>query len=961
MYKRIFIIISLLLFSASISPQNIHALTQPKITPISVRVDKINPFIEIASPFNNSVVDAIRTDIDVNYSAGKLVATRDNAHSSLNNTKYFGNIRSILLYMNDTLIDKTQVERENAKEGSYTFGVDLSQFKDGDEVSFQAFTYGIDMIRLLDKFKKNNYSKQIAQQFLKIYPSSAQSREITVHIIKGVGLVKQPNSKFIVKTEDGARFPVNQFILNLKEGFSRTDAENIANSVNGRIVGEIPEIALYQIEVMVDSVGELDDVMQSLFQNSIIESVSKNYQISSIDVDSDLAHLAVTQPNNIRAYDKIKIREAWEYIGSLNSHQNLNDIVVGVVDTGADRNHPEFEGVDLGTLKGVLRDYDEDPDGHGTGVVGIIGANNWIEGHSYREPEMNGVLSGVTGITGKYRFEVWPGLNHGMSLINAISNSIKKGSKVVNLSLTLRKCSTLPIEKKLFYSCASDNDFESWSGIFTELFSKHQNNILFVIGAGNEGVDSSNNTPANILLYNTIVVASSDLNDNRSKWFIGGLSESNYGNISIAAPGSDVYIPKSGGGYKLGNGTSFAAPMVSGVAAMLFALDPNVANENKLTPRKVKNIIVTTGDNITTDKPISGKRLNAEKAVCAVINCQTTSKLISDHFDGNSLNNETWQSYTNNGTINVADSFVSLSANNPLNTFPYVHTKLNPFPEIGDFSAKIVMQYLTADTNGAGLEFDRGIPVNGHPNYDNVGVDPLLVIWQDKGPNAVQNKLRAYLNDQIVWSSNGFDFNKHTIVLKYINGKASISIDGGPYSAEVETSRPTSIWFGNASKAGIDNWSSLKIDQIKVSQPSEEESVFHDSLHSEMLVLDLYEINQIGNTQIIPSTDGLHLKLAGNNTGSEFHAGINSKLTVKGDFEAYFDFKLVNWPDHSGARLGMVSAILGGVERVSFTEKDHNGQENYLIHFIGKEPSGFTPTTDTTGKLKFKRVVNTLT
>lgn len=70
---------------------------------------------------------------------------------------------------------------------------------------------------------------------------------------------------------------------------------------------------------------------------------------------------------------------------------------------------------------------------------------------------------------------------------------------------------------------------------------------------------------------------------------------SNYGHLDITAPGEDVFIPriyKSGSSwnytYEPRNGTSFSAPIVAGVAAMILSINPNLSNE------EVKKILCKT-------------------------------------------------------------------------------------------------------------------------------------------------------------------------------------------------------------------------------------------------------------------------------------------------------------------------------------------------------------------------------
>jgi serine protease len=105
-----------------------------------------------------------------------------------------------------------------------------------------------------------------------------------------------------------------------------------------------------------------------------------------------------------------------------------------------------------------------------------------------------------------------------------------------------------------------------------------------VVAAGNDASDSGNSTPANC--EGVIVVAA----HTRS----GELADySNFGDgVDISAPGSDVLSTHNDGlidpgadAYRYASGTSMATPHVSGVAALLYSVDP------ELTPDQVERII----------------------------------------------------------------------------------------------------------------------------------------------------------------------------------------------------------------------------------------------------------------------------------------------------------------------------------------------------------------------------------
>jgi hypothetical protein len=140
--------------------------------------------------------------------------------------------------------------------------------------------------------------------------------------------------------------------------------------------------------------------------------------------------------------------------------------------------------------------------------------------------------------------------------------------------------------------------------------------ILMVIGAGNHSLDVSTNlrlfgsVTAKGSLSNVIVVGGIGLDDNR--WTSNSFG-SNYGFIDIAAPAHRILVPTTtadpnavqaedprnpaNSEYAFVSGTSFAAPFVSGAAALLFAMN------NNLTPAGVKNLLVNNALPVYVDLP----------------------------------------------------------------------------------------------------------------------------------------------------------------------------------------------------------------------------------------------------------------------------------------------------------------------------------------------------------------------
>jgi subtilisin family serine protease len=92
----------------------------------------------------------------------------------------------------------------------------------------------------------------------------------------------------------------------------------------------------------------------------------------------DLENLRSQDSFLTKAYDVIKVQNTWEFLK--NSAVNLSPVRIGIVDTGVDMGHQEFNNpkVDFGSSATTALIDSDAPKGHGTQVAGIIGANNVV-------------------------------------------------------------------------------------------------------------------------------------------------------------------------------------------------------------------------------------------------------------------------------------------------------------------------------------------------------------------------------------------------------------------------------------------------------------------------------------------------------------------------------------------------------------------------------------------------------
>jgi subtilisin family serine protease/PKD repeat protein len=344
---------------------------------------------------------------------------------------------------------------------------------------------------------------------------------------------------------------------------------------------------------------DLKKLIPLVSQNPSVEYAEPNYILHVQGFPNDPKFPQQWSLNNtgISGAD-IDAPEAWDA-----THDS--DVAVGIIDTGIDYTHPDLvENIwkNPGEIVGNGIDDDDngyvddvygwdfvnednnpyDDHGHGTHVAGIIGASG-----------NNGI--GITGIAWNVKVAALKFLNFNGTgttedAIEAIQYANVTGFKITN---------------------------NSWGGsvfsqsLYDAIYGTHVQGNLFIAAAGNQGanMDLTPAYPGAYDLPNIISVASTDSND-------GKASNSNYGQTSVdlGAPGVGIYstVPIPGcvlcdpTGYKVLNGTSMAAPHVSGFAALLWSRDSGASN------LEIKNFILSTTDPINSleGKTVTGGRLN---------------------------------------------------------------------------------------------------------------------------------------------------------------------------------------------------------------------------------------------------------------------------------------------------------------------------------------------------------------
>ncbi|MCX4769420.1 type VII secretion-associated serine protease mycosin [Streptomyces sp. NBC_01285] len=220
---------------------------------------------------------------------------------------------------------------------------------------------------------------------------------------------------------------------------------------------------------------------------------------------------------------------------------------VAVIDTGVDDTNPQLTsavdasaGADL--LPGGGTDGTVDQVGHGTKVAGIIAARpRGGTGFVGLAPE-------ATIIPIRQNDEKNSGKDTTMAA--AIDHAIAKGAEVINIS----QDTTRPLTED--------------SVLGRAVARAIGRDIVVVASAGNDGMDGRPKRTYPAAFDGVLAVAASDRNNERAPFSQAG------GFVGVAAPGVDIVSTVPGNGQCTDNGTSFSAPYVTGVAALMRAKYP---------------------------------------------------------------------------------------------------------------------------------------------------------------------------------------------------------------------------------------------------------------------------------------------------------------------------------------------------------------------------------------------------
>lgn len=361
------------------------------------------------------------------------------------------------------------------------------------------------------------------------------------------------------------RDSINQFVpgrvlVKFHDNILPAHARNIIAALGARDADEIPNIGVHIL-----------DLPYEANETAFVQAFQARSEVEYAELDRVVEPADVT-PNDPWYIDewhltKISAPTAWS------TTTGSSSVIIAILDSGVDGTHPDLAPKMVPGWDVYNNNSDtSDTGGHGTTVAGTAAAagNNGI-----------GVASVAWGCKiMPVRIVDSSGYTSYSLLANGLTWAADHGARVANISFS-------PIIDSSTVTSAA-RYFQNKGGVVTS-------------SAGNLGTFVSSPDNAYIL-----TVGATDTNDVVTSF-------SNPGNaVDLSAPGVLIRTTALGGAYQSVAGTSYSAPIVAGVAALVMSANPS------LTPNQIQDILKQSADDLGAagwDPSYGWGRVNAARAV----------------------------------------------------------------------------------------------------------------------------------------------------------------------------------------------------------------------------------------------------------------------------------------------------------------------------------------------------------
>lgn len=451
----------------------------------------------------------------------------------------------------------------------------------------------------------------------------------------------EPEEESISTLEDSTTYINDAITVFFSDDATLLDKKKVIKALDGEIVGKVDFMNEYEIKIERSDFYEINNLCDELMENdkvefascSLAEKITPDYVPNDpwnlTDWDDDALDRRSLYSNWwIKATDTDK---AWDY------DEYFSGIDVGIVDSGFDPTHEDLEGKIV--FPNEFFEKNNAPSYHGNHVAGIIGATQDNE-------------KGLTGIVrdGKLICIDWQAneeqgqkWNNSARIMTGFVNAVRAGAKVVNFSLgssgtikngidrlqivkdTQGKFNSYYIAKMLqrgydFICCQSAGNGVYKDDKFAYAVDASNNGTFCPITVDNAVKTVKGVTPQEIVDRIIIVAAAkfTGFNTYEQADFSNGGSQ-----VSICAPGYDIYSTYYKGdgkdynycSYAYLNGTSMAAPIVTGIASLVWSVNPS------FTGAQVKHFVCDE-ENTKYEVADSSSKLHLPTGTMRMVNAQ---------------------------------------------------------------------------------------------------------------------------------------------------------------------------------------------------------------------------------------------------------------------------------------------------------------------------------------------------
>ncbi|MBH0156771.1 S8 family serine peptidase [Fictibacillus sp. 5RED26] len=367
--------------------------------------------------------------------------------------------------------------------------------------------------------------------------------------------VQSDEFKKLLKTEEHIS---NELLLTFKKAPSQEELNKLQNKFPITKVENIGLPKLYNITL--EKGTSLVHTAEELSKVSNIERAEPNFEFKSSYISREPLF------KNQWYLSKLNADRAWDQT------RGENHVVVAVLDGGVQVSHPDLKGKIVKPYNAVTKKTTFPPDDHATHVAGIIGASFNKTGIAGIAPNIK--IMPVNVFTGE--------MANTADIIRGIVYAADSGADIINFSMG-GYGENYPLKSAVNYA--------------------RSKGVILIAAAGNDHT-AERTYPATY--PGVLSISSSDKADEIS-WF------TNYGDyIDFAAPGEQIYSTVSNSKYMYMDGTSMAAPVVSGTAALMLSKNP-LLSENDLRDLFIKSSTDLGGKG--WDLYYGYGRINIDKAV----------------------------------------------------------------------------------------------------------------------------------------------------------------------------------------------------------------------------------------------------------------------------------------------------------------------------------------------------------